>query len=76
MFCLWAENRLESEKLMKEVTVVMNVQVTKILKNVPECFAEDKESFKKEMISEIKSAGYDDAVVEDVKVFERGEQDD
>lgn len=70
------EFRLECEKHMKEVTVVMNVQVTKILKNVPNCFGMDEEKLKKETVSEMKSAGYDDAVVEDVKVFERGEQDD
>ena len=57
---------------MKEVTVVMNVQLTKILKNVPECFGMDKETIKEQTIFEMKSAGYDDAVVTDVKVFEGG----
>lgn len=57
---------------MKEVTVVMNVQLTKILKNVPECFGMDEETFKTERISAFKEAGYDDAVVTDVKVFEGG----
>ena len=66
------EFRLECEKPMKEVTVVMNVQVTKILKNVPDCFEMDEEALKKQTISEMKSAGYDDAVVNDVQVFEGG----
>lgn len=57
---------------MKEVTVVMNVQLTKILKNVPDCFGMDEEALKKQTISEMKEAGYDDAVVNDVQVFEGG----
>ena len=66
------EFRLECEKPMKEVTVVMNVQVTRILKNVPNCFGMDEEALKKQTISEIKAAGYDDVLVEDMKVFEGG----
>lgn len=57
---------------MKEVTVVMNVQLTKILKNVPDCFGMDEEALEKQTISEMKEAGYDDAVVTDVQVFEGG----
>lgn len=57
---------------MKEVTVVMNVQVTKILKNVPDCFEMDEEALKKQTISEMKATGYDDVLVEDMKVFEGG----
>lgn len=66
------EFRLECEKPMKEVTVVMNIQATKILKNVPECFGMDKETLKEQTIFEMKNEGYDDVVVSDMKVFEGG----
>ena len=39
---------------------------------MPDCFGMDEEALEKQTIFEMKEAGYDDAVVNDVKVFEGG----
>lgn len=64
------EFRLECEKPMKEVTVVMNLQVTRIIKNpIEESIEISAENTKSYAVGLLK-AHYDDVVVNDVQVFE------
>lgn len=54
--------------MKKTVTVVANVQVTVIHKDVEGEFS--KESAKEKLINDLKDLGYDDVVVKDIKKFE------
>lgn len=55
---------------MKEITMIANLQVTKIFKNVPDCFKMDEEKAKamfKETFEE--SMGVDDVQVKEIQQF-------
>lgn len=56
---------------MKEVTITATVQITKIVKDVPNAADFSKDSAKNMLISDLKGElGYDDILLRDVKVFE------
>ena len=57
---------------MSERTIITTIEVTQILKDVPECFETDKEQIKKDTIVNVKAAlGADDVVVTNVQDFVR-----
>ena len=59
---------------MKEVTITMNAQITKIIRNVPD-FKDSKDAgnlFKNHLHTVLDEAGFDDVTVKDVNVFEMG----
>ena len=56
---------------MKETTIITTVEITEVLKDMPECFSVDKKSiaeYTKKKIGEVISA--DDIVVANVQEFE------
>lgn len=56
---------------MKETTIITTVEITEVLKDMPECFAVDKKAiaeYTKKKIGEVISA--DDIVVTNVQEFE------
>lgn len=55
---------------MKEITMIANLQVTKIFKNVPDCFKMDEEK-SKEMFKAIfeESVEVDDVQVKEIQQF-------
>lgn len=55
---------------MKEITMIANMQVTKIFKNVPDCFEMEEEK-SKEMFKAIfeESVEVDDVQVKDIQQF-------
>ena len=56
---------------MKETTIITTVEITEVLKDMPECFAVDKKAiakYVKRKIGEVISA--DDIVVANVQEFE------
>ena len=56
---------------MKEITVITNLQITKIYKDVPECFDLNKKAFadgQKDIVKEALDA--DDVIVTNVQEFE------
>jgi hypothetical protein len=55
---------------MSEITVITNLQITKIYKDVPECFEIDKTRYGEMMKERIKKAEHaDDVVVTNVQEF-------
>lgn len=56
---------------MKEVTVIETVEITRIFKNVPDCFVMDNEAIKETDTQFIKERlNVDDVVMTNVQVFE------
>lgn len=57
-----------------EVTVITTVEITKVYKDVPECFENDKKAYGKAMKDKVKSiTDADDVVVTNVQEFEMEE---
>lgn len=58
---------------MSEKTIITTIEVTKVYKDVPECFEIDKTKYGDSMKNRIKKAEHaDDVVVTNVQVFEIG----
>lgn len=61
---------------MSEVVLEMNVRVTKVLREVPDCLVVDEKAVAKHEADVISNLGYDNVIVDDVKVFELGGEQD
>ena len=58
---------------MREKTIITTVEITEIIKDMPECFALDKEAQANHVKQKIKEAlGADDVVVTNVQEFDLG----
>lgn len=56
---------------MKETTIITTVEITEVIKNMPECFSLDKEAEAKHIKQKVKEAlNVDDIVVVNVQEFE------
>jgi hypothetical protein len=60
---------------MKDITVIANLQVTRIFKNVPDCFKADRKKDAEIAIANILREKGLDVIVEDVKIFEMQAKD-
>lgn len=61
---------------MRELTVITTIEVTKIYKDVPECFEIDKIRYGEMMKERIKKAEHaDDVVVTNVQEFVLGDEE-
>lgn len=61
---------------MKEVTIITTVEVTQVLKDVPDCFEVDKETVKADITSKIKEVlNVDDVVATNVQEFIRNAEE-
>ena len=61
---------------MREITIITTVEVTQVLKDVPDCFEVDKEAVKADIAAKIKEVlNADDVVVANVQEFIRNAEE-